>query len=167
MRDAVATLFETELKLGSREAKDLEIGVYNATIDTARRLPFAASWACPLFHEAYRAKARSVFANLRGSGQVVNVQLRQRLDAGEFAPHDVAHMTADQLFPEAWSGILEREMIKATAAYECSTQSMTDVYVCGKCKKNRCTFYELQTRSADEPITTFVRCLNCGNRWKH
>lgn len=23
-----------------------------------------------------------------------------------------------------------------------------------------------QTRSADEPMTTFVTCTNCGNKWK-
>ena len=34
------------------------------------------------------------------------------------------------------------------------------------CGKNKCTYYELQTRSADEPMTTFVSCLNCGNHWK-
>ena len=37
---------------------------------------------------------------------------------------------------------------------------------CGRCKKKECSFYQLQTRSADEPMTTFVTCLNCGNRWK-
>ena len=39
-------------------------------------------------------------------------------------------------------------------------------FTCFKCKSNKCTFYQLQTRSADEPMTTFVTCLNCGNRWK-
>ena len=36
---------------------------------------------------------------------------------------------------------------------------------CGRCKQRKCTSYDLQTRSADEPMTTFVTCLNCGNRW--
>ena len=42
----------------------------------------------------------------------------------------------------------------------------TDEFKCYKCKKRKCTYYEMQTRSADEPMTTFVTCLNCGNRWK-
>ena len=40
------------------------------------------------------------------------------------------------------------------------------MFQCGKCKKKKTTYYQLQTRSADEPMTTFVTCHNCGNRWK-
>ena len=42
----------------------------------------------------------------------------------------------------------------------------TDMFKCGKCKQRRCTYYQMQTRSADEPMTTFVCCTVCGNRWK-
>jgi len=43
----------------------------------------------------------------------------------------------------------------------------TDEFKCYKCQKRQCTYYQLQTRSADEPMTTFITCLNCGNRWKN
>ena len=39
-------------------------------------------------------------------------------------------------------------------------------FTCFKCKKKKCSYYQQQTRSADEPITTFMSCLNCGNSWK-
>jgi len=42
----------------------------------------------------------------------------------------------------------------------------TEMLKCGKCKKKDCTYNQLQTRSADEPMTTFVLCNACGNRWK-
>lgn len=42
----------------------------------------------------------------------------------------------------------------------------TDMLKCGKCKKTNCTYNQIQTRSADEPMTTFVLCNECGNRWK-
>ncbi|EFA81501.1 hypothetical protein PPL_05490 [Heterostelium album PN500] len=41
----------------------------------------------------------------------------------------------------------------------------TDQFQCGKCKQRKCTYFQLQTRSADEPLTTFVTCVNCNNRW--
>ena len=42
----------------------------------------------------------------------------------------------------------------------------TDQFQCGKCKQRKTTFFQLQTRSADEPMTTFVTCVVCSNRWK-
>lgn len=38
--------------------------------------------------------------------------------------------------------------------------------VCGKCKGKRTISWQLQTRSADEPMTTFVQCVLCPNKWK-
>ena len=40
------------------------------------------------------------------------------------------------------------------------------LFRCGKCKSNRTTYYQMQTRSADEPMTIFIRCLNCGKDWR-
>eukprot|EP00831_Metopus_contortus_P030132 TRINITY_DN24760_c0_g1_i1.p1 TRINITY_DN24760_c0_g1~~TRINITY_DN24760_c0_g1_i1.p1 ORF type:complete len:106 (+),score=21.39 TRINITY_DN24760_c0_g1_i1:212-529(+) len=37
---------------------------------------------------------------------------------------------------------------------------------CFKCKQYKTTYYQLQTRGADEPMTTFVSCTECGNSWK-
>lgn len=45
-------------------------------------------------------------------------------------------------------------------------QAETDSFKCGRCKQRKCTYYQMQTRSADEPMTTFVTCTVCNNRWK-
>jgi len=39
---------------------------------------------------------------------------------------------------------------------------------CPKCDNKRAYFMQIQTRSADEPMTTFYKCTNqeCGNRWR-
>lgn len=39
-------------------------------------------------------------------------------------------------------------------------------FTCSKCKSNKTSFYEKQTRSSDEPMTVFITCLNCGKHWK-
>lgn len=40
------------------------------------------------------------------------------------------------------------------------------IYTCNKCGKNKTTRIQLQTRGADEPMTNFIRCINCGSKWK-
>jgi transcription elongation factor S-II len=39
-------------------------------------------------------------------------------------------------------------------------------FKCGRCKSIKTTYFQMQTRSADEPMTVFVSCLNCGKNWK-
>ncbi|EFA81092.1 hypothetical protein PPL_05928 [Heterostelium album PN500] len=41
----------------------------------------------------------------------------------------------------------------------------SDLFTCPKCGKRKCTYFQLQTRSADDPLTTFVTCVTCNNRW--
>ncbi|KZV64760.1 hypothetical protein PENSPDRAFT_690471 [Peniophora sp. CONT] len=42
----------------------------------------------------------------------------------------------------------------------------TDAYACPKCNNERAYYYQLQIRSADEPMTTFLRCTACAHQWR-
>lgn len=165
IREAVRELFQQHLS--DIEAADLEVGVFNAAIDLAQAHPFAASWYNPLFQEAYLARARSMLVNMDPRSYVQNARLSARLSEKEFLPHEMASMAPENLCPEAWDDVIQAELRQMKGAFEANMAAMTDIYTCSKCKKKRCSYYELQTRSADEPATTFVRCLNCGHRWKH
>ena len=37
---------------------------------------------------------------------------------------------------------------------------------CGNCGSHNTSFHQKQTRSADEPMTSFIRCKDCKHRWK-
>ena len=41
-----------------------------------------------------------------------------------------------------------------------------NIFKCRKCGEMKCTSYQLQTASIDEPMTTFIHCKVCGNSWK-
>jgi len=51
-------------------------------------------------------------------------------------------------------------------AIEHSKSTAESIIQCFNCKQKKVTFYLQQTRSADEPMTQFCTCLNCGKRWK-
>lgn len=40
------------------------------------------------------------------------------------------------------------------------------LFKCGRCKSEKTTSTQFQTRSSDEPITTFIYCTNCEKRWR-
>ncbi|KAK9669301.1 hypothetical protein RND81_13G122500 [Saponaria officinalis] len=39
---------------------------------------------------------------------------------------------------------------------------------CPKCRHGKAAYHQMQTRSADEPMTIFYKCLNdsCGHQWR-
>jgi len=166
IRNEVALMFETA-GLTDIQSKDMEIGVFNFAIEHASINNIPLTWLCELFRDVYTAKARSVFTNIKADSYVKNTDLIKRVINQEMKPHEVPYLKAEGMYPEKWQAILEKEVMLNQSAYEDTQTSMAKDIICGKCKKNRITYYELQTRSADEPMTCFYRCLTCGNRWKH
>jgi DNA-directed RNA polymerase subunit M/transcription elongation factor TFIIS len=72
------------------------------------------------------------------------------------------NQTPQERCPESWN-----EIIKKTEFIEDKKNNIytTDIYECYRCHNRRCTIEIIQTRSADEPATTFVNCIVCGNHW--
>lgn len=162
IREKVIDIYR-KLNLSEDQTKDLEIGVYNFCIDYATQYAIPLSWSSDTFKELYINKSRTIYRNLVSTK---NKTFIERLRSEEFMPHEVGAMKPEEMYPEIWKDILHKESLRKKAAYEQQATAMTDIYTCGKCKKNRCSYYELQTRSADEPMTMFITCLHCGHRWK-
>ena len=165
-RTSTRELLET-IGLSTIEAKDLEIGIYNATIDYCGQNEIPLTWQCDSFNEVYLVKARSIYGNLKSNSYIKNTNLLSRLKDREFLPHELPFIKCEHVHPESWAVIVDNEVKRNRAAYEQTDKSMTDQIKCGKCKKNKISYFEIQSRSADEPMTTHYTCLTCGNRWRH
>ena len=149
-------------------AKNLEIGCYNATILFADEKGFIKKWENPVFRNSYIHRCISVFTNVDSGSYIKNDKLMERIKTGEVKAFQVGSMRPQELFPEHWADIKEQKDKKDKMAYEIRTEhTVKGMYKCGKCKHDTITYYEVQTRSADEPMTLFCRCTNCGNRWKN
>lgn len=165
-RGKIVELLKTKTGLQDIVCKDIEIGAYNWCINYASSHDMVKSWKNPKFRKLYLEKCRSVISNIDPNSYIKNVKLLKRVQEKEFLPHELAFMPAQNVFPERWKDVVESLMKKYENAYENKAHAMTNMFTCGKCKKKECTFYEMQTRSADEACTIFVRCINCGNSWR-
>ena len=166
VRNDLIILLQKDLNLSEVEAKDLEIGIFNSSIDYANSLKIPLSWTCDLFSDTYMNIAISIYSNLNKDSYIKNDKLLQRLKNKEFPPHKLPYMSCEEMFPDIWKDILEKLERKIKGAYEIKQVSMTDAIKCGKCKNNKVTYYELQTRSGDEAITQYFNCICCGHKWK-
>ncbi|XP_054282280.1 transcription elongation factor S-II isoform X1 [Macrosteles quadrilineatus] len=113
----------------------------------------------------YKNRIRSRVANLKDSK---NPQLRTNFLVGALPASRLAVMTAEEMASDEMKQLRNKFLKESIDDAQLATVqgTKTDLLKCGKCKKRNCTYNQIQTRSADEPMTTFVLCNECGNRWK-
>ena len=90
----------------------------------------------------------------------------KKIKYGYWNPENIILKKYEELYPELWEEIILKNKKKLDMLTKEQNQQGSSLFKCGKCRLNNCTYYQLQTRSADEPMTTFVTCINCNNRWK-
>lgn len=113
----------------------------------------------------YRNRVRSRISNLKDPK---NPNLRRNVLCGAILPGLIARMTAEEMASDELKELRNAMTQEAIREHQMAKTggTVTDLFQCGKCKKKNCTYNQVQTRSADEPMTTFVLCNECGNRWK-
>merc|ERR1712025_136690 len=113
----------------------------------------------------YKNAVRSRVFNLKDKK---NPELRENVLCGVISPERLAVMKSEEMASDEVKKQREafiKEGIDASRLAQVEGTKTSDLK-CGKCGKRNCTYNQLQTRSADEPMTTFVMCNECGNRWK-
>jgi transcription elongation factor S-II len=143
LRDLIRSKFESE---------EIEHAILTRSVADAQKWFIDIDWSNSVFVDMYRSRAVSLYRYR---------DLAETMTATEFVDS-----TAVDLNPKRWTSIIEALIEKEKAMY--SKKSTASIFMyCSSCKiKTKCDYYQLQTRSADEPMTTFVTCLECDKRWK-
>jgi len=167
-REKIQSIIDSRLsELTVEQRHELERGIYNESLTEAHKRGIRRHWENPDFIQVYRIVARRTIANLDKTTYIQNERLMTRLQEGEFKPHEIASFDHCQMFPENWQALSIARMKRETALLEGDkNEEGSNKFTCTRCKKSRTKYQELQTRSSDEPMTAFIRCLNCGKRWK-
>lgn len=148
-------------KLSNKKiCENLEKGIYNSCLEIAGKSNVIKRWDNDTFIQIYIDKLRSIATNLN------NPELLEKIYSKQIKSHKLAFMSHQDMNPSRWSKLIEQKKIKDQNRYAPKVEASTDNFTCWKCKSKKCSYYQLQTRSGDEPMTTFVTCLDCGNRWK-
>lgn len=157
-RKNVRTKFKEIEGLTPRDSINLEKGIFNFSIRDATLKNVVKKWENPYFVQIYIDRFRTVWRNIE--------EIVVRVVDKEISTRDIGKCTHQDLVPERWEGMILLKKEKDENRYAPKIEANTDNYTCRKCKSKECSYYQLQTRSADEPMTTFVTCISCGNRWK-
>lgn len=165
--------------------RNAEKSIYNWAVTWTRQHNDVASWENRLFRWRYKQKLAGLLAELtRGpvvtvemtvEGDRVNLktkiapQLVHRIKNKQLEMRKLAQYPPDVLWPDGPWAQSAMKLKKRELAMERAKANEMDYegqFKCGKCKGTKTTYYQLQTRSADEPMTTYVTCNTCANRWK-
>ena len=163
--ERIKRVLDSSWKLTLQESPEkIEKSIYNTTIKQARERAIERSWTSPEFKWLYKTNYTKVYSNLRLNRNADFVL--GKIKYGLWEPEKIISMTPQELYPDIWEELILKNIKKMEQLSKQNNVQGTDMFRCGKCKKNNCTYYQMQTRSADEPMTTFITCLNCSNRWK-
>nr|XP_016444806.1 PREDICTED: transcription elongation factor TFIIS-like [Nicotiana tabacum]XP_016444807.1 PREDICTED: transcription elongation factor TFIIS-like [Nicotiana tabacum] len=114
---------------------------------------------------AQKFKYRSIMFNIKDPN---NPDFRRKVLLGQYPPRSIIELSPEDMASDERQQ--ENQKIKEKALFNSQLGgppvASTDKFKCGRCGKNQTTYYQMQTRSADEPMTTYVTCVNCDNRWK-
>ena len=136
---------------------NIEIGVFNYAIKQSKIKKIVKKWDNTYFVQLYIDRTRTVLYNLK------NKELFNSIKCGDIKSHHFAIMTHQEMNMDKWHDMIERKNKRDKSKIE--ERMIEGAFKCKKCGSEKTSYYQMQTRSADEPMTTFVQC-ECGNRWK-
>jgi transcription elongation factor S-II len=140
--------------------KNIERSVYNFTINESTIKNIIKQWDNHYFRIIYLTRLKSIITNLNK-----NTEFKQLVMNGSITFDQLSSITHQEINHRRWDNLIQQKIERDKTKYEVQ-KKINSEFTCFKCHSTNCDYYQLQTRSADEPMTTFVSCIECGNRWK-
>ena len=149
-----------------RKSRQMEKDIYNSCLKHANENGIVKNWDNQIFKSLYISRIRSIYTNLKSDSYLGNKNFYEKIINDVIDVKQISSISKYDIYPEVWRELLSKLAEKDKLKYELKPEAMTDMFKCRKCGSRSCSYYEFQTRSADEPMTQFITCLDCNNNWK-
>jgi len=116
----------------------------------------------------YLNRVLEIIHNLKDEN---NNEFRNNIIDGKITPEELCTMEATEMLNKNKQEEIEKQIKERidevrTDWNEKHGEVTEGVYKCRVCGGKKTIQHEQQTRSADEPMTLFITCVNCKNTWK-
>lgn len=141
-------------------ALKIELSIFEYALIYCSNNKYEPNYVFPIYQDKLNEILSNLDENKKG---IENKTFKADILSGKIDPSNVAFLSPAQIHPEKWTYILKKkeymEQREKNIVY-------SDAYKCFKCGESKCKITQAQTRSADEPMTTFVVCVVCHNTFK-
>jgi transcription elongation factor S-II len=153
--DRINTIGSLALALKNIDsAIKLEAGIFEFTLVYG----LIKNYLNVILPSVYNDKVNDILKNLDQNSSTENYTLLNAINTGSIDPQTVAFLRPHEIHPDRWEKLIQKNKLREEKKKNIAT---TDIYQCYKCKGRRCSMIELQLRSADEPMTKIITCLDC------
>lgn len=161
LREMAISRFQNISYLSAFNIPAFEKQIFLMAFKEASKRNVVAHWRNQTFSEYYLIFVRTNYIHLTTLPKV-----KEQILSGELDLEKLPQCNHYALNPEGWHELREKQRVREEKDLAGDRRMATDRFKCHRCGQKQCSYYQLQTRSADEPMTTFIKCLVCNNEWR-
>lgn len=144
---------------------NLERCLFNWSVRRTKEIGDVPAWENPKFKSRYKQKFVEMKLNLQRYPENIEKLKTGFIKSSQFIDYGPKEAFPEGPYAKTQEKLIYKELRKESMVKEL-LNNQKGLFKCNRCKSQKTVYYQLQTRSADEPMTTFVTCLNCDTRWK-
>tara|TARA_B100000768_G_C11239547_1_gene358850 strand:- start:917 stop:1426 length:510 start_codon:yes stop_codon:yes gene_type:complete len=166
LREYVVSQYAELLSLEEDDTipRNLEIGTNNWAINKSLKMRQIPAFDNRKHTERYKQKFMELKKCLQFSPDLKKKLLNKELKTSMVFDMQPNHMWPGGPYDKRLQASIERSMKKEVSIV--NEKDYKGLFKCAKCREYKTTYYEMQTRSADEPMTVFITCHICDITWK-